>query len=237
MPSVGRVTELPYLGGAPSKSGRLLGPVSLVSGGISNHQSQQHMPNPENSLSPSLLAYANQIERLRQSSQPAYVRLFLGSKSVALIDCAGMPIERARLELEAQSTAIETIEALPRSQQDRLAGRFDGIADAIAFGEFRSRDEDASHKQSLETVSGILGARNRSTVFCERHPLHWYYRGKESGFREDAGASTEKLRKLCKDYRWSTSISLRSQESFRTKYHMLGLAAVALELIAIQHCR
>lgn len=176
------------------------------------------------------------------------VSLYFSAKSAAFKECAGKSVEEIAAAFEDLRMKMEGIGMFTRPEQDSMAGSFDAISEAVATAELMSRPVMAGgepvSQMSLELpprsfeeeVSMRLNQSQKLFgVFAEPHPIHWYFYGKVRSFLEDRGIPAAKLRANCKTFRWSSWVRLAGERRVSTTYSMLGVAAVMVELMALNN--
>jgi hypothetical protein len=176
------------------------------------------------------------------------VSRYFSAKSAAFKECAGKSVEEIAAAFEKLRMKMECIESFTRPEQDSMAGSFDAISEVVATAELMSRPVMAGEEPvfaiSLELPPQIFAAEVTTRLhqsqrllgaFAEPHPIHWYFNGKVSGFLQDRDVPAVKLRTNCKTFRWSSCVRVAGERRVSTSYHMLGAAAVTVELMALNY--
>ena len=173
---------------------------------------------------------------------------YFNAKSATFKECAGKSVEEIAAAFEDLRMKMEGIESFTRPEQDSMAGSFDAICEAVATAALMSRPvmagKEPVFQMSLEVpprsfkeeVSMRLNQSQKLLgAFAEPHPIHWYFHGKAFSFVEDKNIPAAKLRAYCKDFRWSSLVRLAGERRVSTTYSMLGVAAVMVELMALNY--
>jgi hypothetical protein len=170
------------------------------------------------------------------------VHLYFKAKSKALAESAGLSLLEICAAFEGALTEQNGAHQITRCAHDRLYGAIDGFAEVLATAEMRLRLDEPHGATIFDLITPAFdGLEAELTVrrkhsqalrnaFSEVSPLHHYFNGKAAGFAKDGSSSGGNLYALCAAYRRD---AYRYRRNTIRRRHLLGLAAAAVEVIAI----